>query len=50
MSSPNPRDLAGAQQLIELATKIPNLDPNYQGRLSDTAADIHKRMSNTPAQ
>jgi HEAT repeat protein len=50
MRSPNPKDLLGAQQLIQLAQKIPNLDPNYQGRLSDAAAEIHKRMSNTPAQ
>ena len=50
MISPNAKDLTGAQQLIDLASKIPKLDPIYQGRLSDTAAEIHKRMSNTPGQ
>jgi HEAT repeat protein len=41
----NARDLAAAGQLIDQAMKIPKLDPNYQGRLSDMAADIQKKMA-----
>jgi HEAT repeat protein len=44
----NPKDLTGAKQLIDQATKIPKLDPNYQGRLSDAAADIQKKMAAAP--